>query len=486
MPRRRDGLVAACDDPRLFGLDLWPTQRKLLRSVETGPRLQVWALGRRSGKTTMLATVCLWDALLRPHLAERLRPGERRYAVAVATNLRQARLILRAALSIVERSPLLAGLVANVTDDEIAFTTGATVAAFPCTSRGGRGWPISCLAMDEAAHFVDTDGNSAAESVWRALTPSVAQFGADSRVLVSSTPWGSDGLFASLFQQASSGELADAEAHHATTSEANPTIDAEFLASEEARDPEGFRSEYEAQFVGGGASFLDPERIADAIADRGELAPEHATGWVAGLDPAFSSDPFGLAIVGRAKDDPSRLVVGRAQAWKPARRKAGSFEERRAIEDSVLSEVAETCLRYQARVVTDQYAATQILDFLRRRGLHVETIAMTAATKTSAFAEVRARLHAGTLDLYPEETLLAELRRLRTRYAAGSASVVNPRVGGSHGDLAQALAIAVLEHSRRSIGLDLDAFVGDDGSVPIRDSLEAGSVTPRLSYDSQF
>jgi hypothetical protein len=39
--------------------------------------------------------------------------------------------------------------------------------------------------------------------------------------------------------------------------------------------------------------------------------------------------------------------------------------------------------------------------------------------------------------------LLAELGRLRTKYAAGSSSVVNPRVGSSHGDLAQALTIAV-------------------------------------------
>lgn len=70
---------------------------------------------------------------------------------------------------------------------------------------------------------------------------------------------------------------------------------------------------------------------------------------------------------------------------------------------------------------------------------------MTAASKTAAFAELRARLLGGTLDLYDEPDLLAELRRLRSRYAAGQASVVNPRVGGSHGDLAQALALAVHE-----------------------------------------
>jgi hypothetical protein len=54
-------------------------------------------------------------------------------------------------------------------------------------------------------------------------------------------------------------------------------------------------------------------------------------------------------------------------------------------------------------------------------GLVVEKAPMTAQSKTAAFAELRARLNLNTLDLYPQ--LLAELRGLRPRHAAGSASV---------------------------------------------------------------
>jgi hypothetical protein len=188
---------------------------------------------------------------------------------------------------------------------------------------------------------------------------------------------------------------------------------------------------------------------------------------VAALDPAFSSDPFGLALVGRDPADPFRLTLGLARAWKPARRRGGSFEERRAVEDSVLAEVAEVCRRYGARVVTDQYAAPAVVDFLRRRGLTVRTQAMTAPSKTAAFAELRARLLGGTLDLYDQPDLLAELRRLRSRFAAGQASVVNPRVGASHGDLAQALALAVHEHDRGRVGpAPAGVFVGHEGESP--------------------
>jgi hypothetical protein len=459
-------LLAACHDRALLDFPLWPRQRDLLAAVERGPRLHVWALGRRSGKTTLAAVVGLWDCLLRPDLDALVRPGERRHAVAVSTNLRQARLFVRAALSIVERSPLLAEMIEGVSEDEITFANRTALSAFPCTSRGARGWPITTLLMDEAAFFLsETEGPQVAERVFASLAPSTAQFGDAARIIVSSTPFGQDGFFAGIYQRAVAGELEDAAAHHGTTAEMNASIEPIFLAREQARDPETFRSEYEAEFVGGGAAFLDPDRIDEAVADRGELLPGQGLAWVAGLDPAFSSDPFGLALVARDRHDPQRLVLGLAQAWKPSRRRPGSFEERREIEDAVLVEVAETCRLYNARVVTDQYAAPAIVHRLRRAGLSVKTEPMTATTKTAAFGELRARLNTGTLELYEAPTLVAELRRLRTRYSAGSASVVNPRVGGSHGDMAQALALAVWAHDRRGFG---------DGQPPVVGGVDAG------------
>jgi hypothetical protein len=449
----RAGLVQACVDPKLLAFDLWPRQRELLAAVEAGPRLHVWALGRRSGKTTMAALAGLWDCLLRPELDGMVRPRERRYVVCVATNLRQARLFVQAARSIVEASPYLAALVESVSEDELVFTNRTVLAAFPCNARGARGWPISTLLLDEAAHFIsETDGPAVAERVFNSLVPSTAQFGDAARIIVASTPWGQDGLFATIYQQATSGELEDAAAQHATTAEVNPTVDAAFLERERTRDPESFRSEYLAEFAGSGAAFLDPERIEEALSLPGELEPEHATGWVAGLDPAFSSDPFGLAIVGRSHADRRRLVLGLARRWVPSRRKLPSFLERRQVEDQVLDEVAAVCLRYRARCFTDQYCAPAVVEYLQRKGLSVATVPMTAASKTDVFTALRAQLNLGALELYPEQTLLGELRRLRTKYSAGRSSVVNPQGGGGHGDLAQALALSVWAHTRYGLG----------------------------------
>ena len=151
------------------------------------------------------ALVGLLACLLRPALLERLRPGERGYAVAVATNLRQARLVR--AGGFVDRGAVAAARRdgrGGADDDEILFRNGTALAAFPCSARGGRGWPICSLLMDEAAHFIcDSEGPPVAERVFEALVPSTAQFGDRARVIVASTPWGTAGFFAELFSRAS-------------------------------------------------------------------------------------------------------------------------------------------------------------------------------------------------------------------------------------------------------------------------------------------
>ena len=104
----RVGLVEACTDPHVFALSPWPRQREVLATV-AGSRLTVLCLWRRSGKATHIAApACAHDALFRPDLDRLVRPGERRYAVVVATNREQARLLIRAVRGIVEASPLLA------------------------------------------------------------------------------------------------------------------------------------------------------------------------------------------------------------------------------------------------------------------------------------------------------------------------------------------------------------------------------------------
>lgn len=477
------GLIQACDDPDLFNFPLWPRQRKVLEGVERGHRLHAWCLGRRSGKSTMGALVLLHNLLLSPDLDTLVRPGERRYAVAVATNHAQARLIVQAATSIVEGSPLLSQMVERATEDEISFTNSTALRAFPCSSRGGRGWPISALLFDEAAHFVDAEGYQAADRVWQGLSPSAAQFGAGAKLIVSSTPWGTTGFFADVFSRAESGEIEGATAIHATTEQMNPDIEAGYLAAEQARDPDAFRAEFLAEFTGSGDAFLDFSLFD--LADPGDLLPEDGAGWVAGLDPSFSSDPCGIAIVGRAIGEPRQLVVATTRGLKPSRRKAASFEEVASAQEEMMTSILDLLEPFDVTEAwTDQYSSRQVTDRLARGGVFCRTLPMSAQTKTAIFAELRSRLYAGSIRVPANPDLVAEMRRLRTKFAAGSASVITPRAGGSHCDQVQALALVA--YALRSSGAG-DGRLATGGGVGIGKALREMDSGARgaISVDSE-
>jgi hypothetical protein len=435
-PALSAGLLEACDSEELFGVELTPMQRELLASVEADDLLHVWALGRRSGKSLLGALIALWFSLLRPELAELVRRRERRYSVCVATNLRQSRIFVEQARSIVEGSPILSGLVESASDDELRFVNRTVLAAFPCTARGGRGWAVQCLLLDEAAHMLDSDGNQAAAPVYRAMRPSVGQFGPAARVLVASSPFGIDGWFADVFHTVEKGDVAGAVCARHSTLEMRPDLEMAGLEQERLLDPEGYRAEYLAEFVAAGGAFMDASRVAAAVTRDGELPPGEVAEPVAGFDPAFESDSSGLSIVGRDRADRDGLRLVLARSWSP---RPGAP----LTPSVVLDEVAAICREHRVvEVATDQFSSSMVREHLERRGLRVVVAHTTPQSKSQMFVDLRERTYNGQLELYSQADLLAEVNRIETATTPGAASVRIRRLGSSHGDLATSLALA--------------------------------------------
>ena len=236
-----------------------------------------------------------------------------------------------------------------------------------------------------------------------------------------------------MYRRAADNELEDTVAHKASTAELNPKISEKFLRAQERRNPDSYRSEYMAEFVGSGASFIDFSRI-DLSTPAPIARPVDATRWVCGMDPGFARDPYGYALVGRTRS--GQLVLGPVGAIKAD----GAF-------GGVIDEIATHAKHYRsAKPVTDQFCQAAVVEYFERQhGLKVTVNTMDAKTKTDAYQALRTALYDGSLTLPDHPDLIAELKRLRTRYTPGSAAVENPRVAGSHGDVAQALALAVGE-----------------------------------------
>jgi hypothetical protein len=253
-------------------------------------------------------------------------------------------------------------------------------------------------------------------------------------------------LFYDFVTAAEGGMLPSACSVHAATWDMVPDIDPAWL---EARRTEmgddAYQREYGAQFGAGAGEFFD---LHDVEWESGPAAPEDASGWVCGLDPAFHSDRFGVALVGDARWEPDTLLVGLVDAIEP-RGVAKSFEQRRAREDATLAEVWAVIEPYAAvglKIVTDQHQASAVESFFGRKGITVEVVNLTGPVQTQAFTALRARLVDGSLRAWRHPGLFEDLRRVRV--ARRSESVELPRYSGGHCDTASALALAVRDRAQ--------------------------------------
>jgi hypothetical protein len=438
-------LTQACDDRRLLNVKLHPVQRQLLEGLEQTPN-GVWAAGRRGGKTLLASIVALHNILFRPDLDALVRPGETRFAVIVATNAEQGRVALRSARLIVENSPILRRWLHSSTSDELQFERDGTTTAlrvFPCSSRGLRGFPVSCGVMDEGAHFVTVEeGDRAAGTIYRALRPSLAQFGHAAQMLIVSSPSGSTGWFAEFWERADRGELTGWATAQVSSAEMNPSIPTDFLRDAERDDPDLYPSEYLALFESIGSSFFDMSRFApDPSLEVAQ--PTDAAHWHCGLDPALSSDAFGIAMLGVTSA--GQLVCGPVEAVEPERRRGWTFEAKREAMDRVLARVGEMCRVYSAAATTDQHQSEAVVARLREHGVNARVLGMNRETKLLAFRELRDRLYDGSLVLPVHESLLSELARVTLRLEQAGPKIILPRSSRGHCDAVQALALSALE-----------------------------------------
>jgi hypothetical protein len=431
---------------------LHPRQHELVGELQKTTNGAV-AAGRRAGKTRTAAAVALADLLYRPDLDSLVLPGETRYAVCVAVNLEQSRRLIEAARLIVDGSHAARQALTSQTADELSFTLpdGARVAlrAFPCSSRGGRGYPVSTLVLDECAHFVSSeDGDATAERVFAALRPASAQFGELARCVLISSPMGTDGFFARTWRRANEGALKGWAAYQIASQEMNPTLSDEFLAVLEQESPETFGSEYLALFESGGSGFFDMSRVAvDPTLE--EASPTDGRSWRAGLDPGYSQDGFGVAIVGKSD---GRLILGPVRALLPAKSLGKSWEVKRSAQDAVTAQVVALCKEYGAQAFTDQHESGAVVTRARELGLKTTVWGMTRERKHDAFKELRDRLYTGGLVLPDNAALLDEMRRVKLKLGQGGPQIILPRSSRGHCDMVQALALAVAKHASHGEG----------------------------------
>lgn len=444
-------LSVAVRDRRLLGGTFsawWPRQLGLLDSLDGPERRHFWCIGRQSGKDAMIAALAVWDAALRPDLDLVLPAGMWRTTLVCCPRQDQAQDFIGTCSTHIANSPVLQQ-VASVKSDRIEFalprvdargrpfTARVRILSLPANAHTTRGHRSSLVIFNEMAHLDDTAGPGSDQQLWTALTPSLRKFGEHGRIVCISTPAGTRGKFYELCESAQGGLLeGSSRFEQFATWEVDPEVTEAQVEQWRADLGEAlFEQEYGARFVDAGGSFFD---LSEIEFDDAPTSPEDGEGWIAGFDPAFHQDCFGVALIGRSRFEREQLVVG-AVASIPPQGVARSFDQRRAREDATLAKVWELIEPYgPVKIFSDQHNSAAIESFFGRRGVPVEIVRLSRPLQTAAFVGLRARLVDGSLRCWRHPRLVDELYRVR---AKDTETVYLPRFGDSHCDAAAALAL---------------------------------------------
>jgi len=195
---------------------------------------------------------------------------------------------------------------------------------FSSVSGGIRGLANFVIILDEVAFFKET-GQSSADAVYQAASPSVATFAAadpnsngtlsrqsEGRIILISSPFNKDGLFYNKYEQSKGGGTGsqDIVMIQAPTWEVNPQIPVGFLENAHGKDPVAFATEFGAEFTDRVMAWIERSKDLMVCVDidlkpetRGRPRVPHSLG----LDLAVKGDKTSIALT-RPDGDKIKLI----------------------------------------------------------------------------------------------------------------------------------------------------------------------------------
>lgn len=192
-----------------------------------------------------------------------------------------------------------------------------TISAITTSAASKRGKATACLVFDEFAHFDRaklTAGNESDQDIltempqtdyamFKALTPSVKDFGNDGKIICISSPREKGGYFYRLYCQAGGREQTNPDAIkpqpsylmlQLATWEANPNKPRKIFDLDFERDPIGCNMEYASHFADPSSTFIDAMKVDEMVDTTKSFSTMGISGYsyVITVDPAKNSDTY--------------------------------------------------------------------------------------------------------------------------------------------------------------------------------------------------
>jgi hypothetical protein len=424
-----DSLLAA-----MFCLSMTPEMLEIFRKCtgrQNPPtslvRELVLVVGRRGGKTLILALIAVFCAVMRKY---NLVAGETGVVLCVARDKFQARVLLRYITAFITETPLLKQMVLNLTQESIELVNGITIIVAAASPEGVRGTTIVCALIDEAAFLPTGDSASPDRDLLNAIYP--AQITIPIALTVrSSTAYAKKGMHWETFRDDYGREDAATLVWKAKTRTMNATVSRAAIAMEYLRDAVSARAEFGSQFRDDIVSVFSEEILrACVVAGRYELAPRAGVRHWGFCDPSGGrNDSFTFAVT---HNENGRIILDLLREI-PA-----PFNPEEAV-----MQVCVAARMYHLSFITgDNYSAEWCASAVERQGIKYVTC---EKNRSQLYLELLPMVNSGEVELLDSPRLIAQFCGLERRTSRGGRDTIDHAPGpDSHDDCANAVAGAIV------------------------------------------
>lgn len=212
----------------------------------------------------------------------------------------------------------------------------------------------------------------------------------------------------------------------------------ERAAELKAKEPDAYKTDFEAQFLEPEELFFPASLIELATRKTPEILPrEPGHTYFAAMDPATRSNAWTLCVATR--NGPKRIVA-LAKQWVPGMKPLDP--------EQVLSEIGVILRAYGIRSVkTDQWAVDALRPLAAKAksgdtpvGFALVQQDLTGTDHYDAYKTAQTWLTLSQLEFAPTAALIEDLKRVRRRVTQGGMAIVLPKTGdGRHCDFAPSL-----------------------------------------------
>jgi hypothetical protein len=383
-------------------------------------------MGRKGGKTRTDALILSYNGVFGDH-TEALKSGASVVCMAIATDMRQAAILISYCKSLFSTSSLLASEVESESTDAIILRSGVRIEVHSASFRGTRGYITPVAILDELAFFRSDESANPDSEVINAITPN--QLTCPQPLLLgSSSPYAMRGELHRAYRKYFGVRGAKVLVWQAATRDMNPSASAALINLAYLRDAVKAAAEYGAQFRSDAESFLPLEEIEACVAKgRKSLPYQSGINYHFFTDAAAGgSDEFTLSAA-HLENHSQRVVVD-------------LIEGRHGKPEAIAVEFAGIIKRYHASEVTgDNFAKDWVAGAFEKCGVSYRR---SEKNRSEIYLEFLPRVKSGSVELVDDTTTISQFADLERTPGHNRDVVDHPKSG--HDDRSNSVAGAVV------------------------------------------